>query len=93
MFFNGKVLVPESRAKGLLEEWHQELMHSSAARQWKDMEPRFLLPDREREFQNKVKSHCQVCAACNPANYSLAGDQRWTPILDRPLESVSVKSP
>ena len=90
MFLNGKLLVPESRAKGLLDEWHQELMHPSAARQWKDMEPRFLFPHGARELLNKVKSHCQVCAACNPANYLLAGDQQWTPIPDRPMESVSM---
>ena len=31
-FLNGKLLVPETRAKDLLDEWHQELMHPSAAR-------------------------------------------------------------
>ena len=31
-----------------------------------------------------------MCAACNPANYSLAGDQQRTPIPDRPMESVSI---
>ena len=90
MFLNGKLLVPESRAKDLLDEWHQELMHPSAAREWKDMEPRFLFPHGARELLNKVQSHCQVCAACNPANYSLAGDQQWTPIPVRPMESVSM---
>ena len=54
------------------------------------MEPRFLFPDGARELLNKVKSDYQVCAACNLANYSLAGDQHWTPILDRPTESVSM---
>ena len=90
MFLNGKLLVPESRAKDLLDEWHQEFMHPSAARQRKDMEPRFLFPHGARELLNKVKSHCQVCAACNPANYSLAGDQQWTPIPDGTMESVSM---
>ena len=33
MFLNEKLLVPESRAKDLLDEWHPELMHPSAARQ------------------------------------------------------------
>ena len=54
------------------------------------MEPRFLFPHGARGLLNKVKSHCQVCAACNPANYSLAGDQQWTLIPDRPMESVSI---
>ena len=54
------------------------------------MEPRFLFPDGAQEFVNKVKSKCQVCAACNLANYSLAGDQQWTPIPDRPMEYVSM---
>ena len=54
------------------------------------MEPRFLFPHGVRELLNKVKSHCQVCAACNPANYSLAGDQQWTPIPDKPMEPVSM---
>ena len=90
MFLNGKLLVPESCAKDLLTEWHQELMHPSAAGQWKDMEPRFPFPHGARELLNKVKSHCQVCAACNPANGSLAGDQQWRPIPDRPMESVGM---
>ena len=54
------------------------------------MEPRFLFPDGARELLNKVKSNCQVCAACNPANYSLVGDEQWTPIPERPMESVSM---
>ena len=90
MFFNGKLLVPQSCAKDLLEEWHQELMHRSAARQCKDMEPSFLFPDGARKLLNKVKSLCEVCAACNPANYSVAGNEQWTPIPDRPIESVSI---
>ena len=90
MFLNGKLLVPESRAKDLLDECHQELMHPSAAREWKDMEARFLFPHRAWDLLNKMKSPCQVCAACNTANYSLAGDQQWTPIPDRPMESVSM---
>ena len=90
MFWNGKPLVPESRAKDILHEWHQELMHPSAARQWEDMEPRILFPDGAGELLNKVKSPCQVCVPCNPANYSLAGDQQRRPIRDRPLESVSM---
>ena len=69
MLLNGKLLVPESRAKDLLDEWHQELMHPSAARQWKDMEPRILFPHGARELLNKVTDHCQVCAACNSGNY------------------------
>ena len=54
------------------------------------MGPRLLFPHRARELLNKVKSHCKVCAACSPVNYSLAGDQQWTPIPDRPMESVSM---
>ena len=29
------------------------------------MEPRFWFPNRARELLNKVKNHCQVCAACD----------------------------
>ena len=76
MFLNGKLLVPESRAKDLLDVWHHKLIHPSGVRQWKDMETRFLFPDRARELLNKVKSHYQVCVACKPANYLLAGDQQ-----------------
>ena len=54
------------------------------------MKPRFLFPDRARELLSKVKRHCKVCAPCNPANYSLAGHQKWTQIPDRPMESVSI---
>ena len=53
------------------------------------MEPRFLFPDGAGELLKKVRGHCQVCGACNPANYSLAGDQQWTPIPDIPIEFVS----
>ena len=48
------------------------------------------IPILRQELPNKVKSHCQVCAACNPANYSLAGDQQGRLIPDGPMESVSM---
>ena len=32
IFLSGRLLVPESRAKGLLDEWHRELMQPSAVR-------------------------------------------------------------
>ena len=54
------------------------------------MEPSFLFPDGARELLSNVKRHCKVCAPCNPANYSLAGDQKWTPIPDRPMGSCSM---
>ena len=39
---NGTLLVPKSRAKDLLDDWHRDLMHPCAVKQWKDIEPRFL---------------------------------------------------
>ena len=50
------------------------------------METRFLFTDGNRGPLNRVKDACPVCAACNPANYSL----HWTPIPNNPMESVSM---
>ena len=57
-FLNRKLLVLKSGAKDLLDERHRKLMHRSAARKWRDMEPTFLFPDGARELLNKMKSHC-----------------------------------
>ena len=54
------------------------------------MEPRFLFSDGAQELFIKVKTHCQVCGACNSANYTLAIDQQWTLIPPTPMESVSM---
>ena len=54
------------------------------------MEPRFFYPDGAWELLNNVKSHCEVCAACNPANYSLAGNQHPTPIRYGPMASLGM---
>ena len=38
----------------------------------------------------QVKKGCLVCQPCNPDDRNVKGEAQWTPIPDKPMESVAM---
>ena len=91
LFKHGLLLVPEGRVEQLSEQWHHRMMHPGVNKMKQDMERRFLLPVNDlKGYLKGITKACPVCQACNPPNQDHSGVQKWTPIPDTPMESVSM---
>ena len=91
LYRNGKLRVPESRVLELCEAWHHHKMHPGVRKQALDMQHRFAI-DQIGLYNavRKVRKGCSVCQACNPDNQNVTGEAQWTPVPDRPMESVAM---
>ena len=93
LYRHGKPLVPESRVLKLCEAWHHHMMHPGVRKQALDTQRRFQI-DQIGLYNaiKKVSKSCSVCQACNPDNRNVRGEDRWTPVPDQPVESVTMDS-
>ena len=91
LYWNGKLLVPESWVLELCEAWHHHMMHPGVKKQALDMQRRFA-SDQIGVYTaiKKVRKGCSVCQACNPDNRNVKGEAEWTPVPDQPMESVAM---
>ena len=91
LYWNGKLLVPESRVLELSEAWYHNMMHPGVKKQALDMQRRFEIDEIGLYNAIKqVKKGCSVCQACNPDNRSHKEEAQWTPIPDQPMESLAM---
>ena len=91
LYWNGKLLVSESRVLELCEASHHHMMHPGVKKQALDMQRRFEI-DQISLYSaiKKVRKGCSVCQACNPDNRNVKGEAQWTPVPDQPMESVAM---
>ena len=91
LYWNGRLLVPESRVLELCEAWHHHMMHPGVKKKALNMQCRFEIDEIGLYNAIKqVKKGCSVCQACNPDNPTVRGEARWTPIPDQPMESLAM---
>ena len=91
LYSKGRLLVPESRVLELCEAWHHHMVHPGVRKQVTDMVKRFAIDDVDLwRSVRAVRKGCAVCNACNPRNAPSVGEPQWTPVPERPMESVAL---
>ena len=91
LYRNYRLLVPESWLLELCEAFHHHMMHRKVKKQALDMQRRFEIDEIGLYHAIKqVRKGYSVCRSCNPDNPNVPGEAQWTPIPDRPMESVAM---